>query len=254
MRVASLALIGALGAACTRASPPSAETSLRTDAATPLADPDPESARAMRAELVAAIQAKGWLKSDAVRGAMLRVPRHRFMPLGTSLADAYADVPFPIGHAQTISQPSIVAEMTDALELHGTERVLEIGTGSGYQAAILSLLAREVYSIEIVRELGEEAEKRLRALGHANIHLRIGDGYAGWPQHAPFDRIVLTAAPAELPRVLTDQLADGGVLVAPIGEVHETQTLVRIRKRDGKLTRERLDVVRFVPMVKGEGR
>jgi protein-L-isoaspartate(D-aspartate) O-methyltransferase len=142
--------------------------------------------------------------------------------------------------------------MTEALELRGPERVLEIGTGSGYQAAILSVLAREVFTIELVRELGEGADKRLRELGYANVHVRVGDGYAGWPEEAPFDRILLTAAPPEIPKALLEQLReDGGVLIAPVGEEHQPQWLVRVRKKDGKITRERLNLVRFVPMVPG---
>src|SRR5262249_12815799 len=153
-------------------------------------------------------------KSDRVRGAMMRVPRHLFVP-GASLEEAYDDAPFPIGHGQTISQPAVVAVMTEALELGGRERVLEGGTGSGSEAAVLSLLSSDVYTIEIVTDLAEIARERLATLGYANVHVRAGDGYAGWPEHAPFDRIIVTAAPPELPRALVDQLAEGGVLVAP---------------------------------------
>jgi protein-L-isoaspartate(D-aspartate) O-methyltransferase len=142
--------------------------------------------------------------------------------------------------------------MTEALSLRGRERVLEIGTGSGYQAAILSLLAAEVYTIEIVPELGERAERTLRELGYANVHVRVGDGYAGWPEKAPFDRVILTAAPPEIPKALLDQLAEGGVLIAPVGEQGSYQELTRIeKKKGGALVRERLGPVRFVPMVPG---
>jgi protein-L-isoaspartate(D-aspartate) O-methyltransferase len=179
------------------------------------------------------------------------VPRHRFAP-GLSIRRAYEDRPQPIGHDQTISQPTVVAIMTQALRLGGTERVLEIGTGSGYQAAILARLCKEVFTIEIVPPLGEAARDRLKALGYANVHVRIGDGYLGWPEAAPFDRILLTAAPPEIPRALVDQLAEGGILVAPVGEQGEAQRLVRWTKRGGSLKKEDLGAVRFVPMVRGD--
>jgi protein-L-isoaspartate(D-aspartate) O-methyltransferase len=211
---------------------------------------DTEPARARRAELVRSIAAKGYVKDERVLEAMRQVPRHLFIE-GTPLDEAYDDSPLPIGSGQTISQPSIVGMMSDALDLRGTERVLEIGTGSGYQAAVLGKLAKEVYTIELIGALGHDAERVLRELGYANVHVRIGDGYAGWPDKAPFDRIILTAAPPEVPQALIDQLADGGILVAPVGESSAIQWLVRIQKRDGKLTRERLDAVRFVPMIRG---
>lgn len=180
--------------------------------------------------------------------AMRRVPRHLFAP-NITLEKAYEDEPQPIGFGQTISQPRIVAVMTDALELSGSEKVLEIGTGSGYQAAILSLLAKQVFSIEIVPELGEAASKRLKELGYANVHVRIGDGYAGWPEEAPFDRIVLTAAPETMPAALIAQLAENGTLVAPLGAQGEHQRLLRLRKKNGRTIQEDLGGVRFVPMV-----
>jgi protein-L-isoaspartate(D-aspartate) O-methyltransferase len=187
---------------------------------------------------------------ERVLDAMARVPRHLFMP-GTPPEEAYGDWPSPIGAGQTISQPSLVGKMTEALALTGRERVLEIGTGSGYQAAILSLLAADVYTIEIVPELGKRAEKTLADLGYRNVHVRVGDGYAGWPDKAPFDRVILTAAPPEVPKALLDQLAEGGVLIAPIGHEGTVQELMRIEKRKGgALVRERLGAVRFVPMVR----
>jgi protein-L-isoaspartate(D-aspartate) O-methyltransferase len=213
---------------------------------------DSEPARTRREALVRSLADSGSVYDEHVLDAMRRVPRHLFVP-GVPLDEAYGDWPVPIGSGQTISQPTVVGEMTEALELQGGERVLEIGTGSGYQAAILSILAREVYTIEIVRDLGERAQKRLRELGYANVHVRVGDGYAGWPEAAPFDRIIVTAAPPEIPQALLDQLAEGGVLVAPVGEEQKPQWLVRVRKKEGKLTRERLDVVRFVPMVPSTG-
>lgn len=227
------------------------ERSLPTDASSEDSGPkevDTAQTRSSRDRLVDGVKAGGYVKSPKVLDAMRRVPRHAFMPEAT-LDEAYKDWPFPVGYGQTISQPTVVGEMCDALELHGTERVLEIGTGTGYHAAVVSLLAREVYSIEIVKELGETAEKRLRDLGYANVHVRIGDGYAGWPEKAPFDRILLTAAPPEMPKALVDQLAEGGVLIAPVGRTQQTQWLVRLRKNGGKVTEERLDAVRFVPMV-----
>ncbi len=142
--------------------------------------------------------------------------------------------------------------MTAALELRGTERVLEIGTGSGYQAAVLSLLARDVFSIEVVEALAEDAAARLRRLGYSNVHVRAGDGYKGWPEEAPFDRILVTAAPEKVPPALLDQLADGGSLVAPVGAHGWTQRLVWVRKRGGVVSTEDLGGVVFVPMVRGD--
>jgi protein-L-isoaspartate(D-aspartate) O-methyltransferase len=213
------------------------------------ADTDPPETRALRASLVRKLVAEGDLETSAVRSAMGRVPRHLFAP-ALPLVVAYANNAQPIGFEQTISQPTIVAMMTEALELEGSERVLEIGTGSGYQTAVLSLLAREVYTVEIVRPLGEQARERLSLLGYANVHVRIGDGYAGWPERAPFDRIILTAAPPELPRALLDQLASDGLLVAPVGAARRDQWLVRVEKRGGELSSEHLGPVHFVPMVK----
>jgi protein-L-isoaspartate(D-aspartate) O-methyltransferase len=270
MREAKLILVvGAgvilAGAACARrspmatsdasAAPPSLErATVELDGGrSPGADAkerDSATARALREALVREVAARGHVQSDRVLDAMRRVPRHLFVP-GASLEDAYRDAPLPIGEGQTISQPAVVGWMSHALELEGGERVLEIGTGSGYQAAVLAELAREVYSIEVVRSLGEAARERLRSLGHDHVHVRVGDGYAGWPDQAPFDRILLTAAPPEVPKALLDQLADGGVLVAPVGAQGDVQQLLRIRREGKKLRRERLGHVRFVPMVPG---
>jgi protein-L-isoaspartate(D-aspartate) O-methyltransferase len=148
----------------------------------------------------------------------------------------------------------VVAIMTEALELGGHERVLEIGTGSGYQAAVLSLLAREVYTVERIEALATAAAMRLEALGYANVHVRAGDGFLGWPEEAPFDRILLTAAPPRVPDGLMRQLADGGILIAPVGEEDEPQALLRVRKRAGELYIEELGGVKFVAMVRGEER
>ena len=218
-----------------------------------LSDPvDPADAQRARRRLVRHIQAQGepWHDSgpwsEEVLGAMLKVRRHLFMP-GASIPTAYADRPDPIGYGQTISQPTVVAIMTEALSLSGSEKVLEIGTGSGYQAAVLSLLAGEVYSIEIVEPLGLAAKKRLAELGYKNVTVRVGDGYRGWPEQAPFDRIILTAAPPEMPPALISQLREGGIIVAPVGT--DDQTLVRWTKRAGQLDKADLGAVRFVPMV-----
>ena len=210
---------------------------------------DSDEARALRRRLLQTVREE--VKDARVLDAMDRVPRHLFAP-GVSLRRAYADYPASIGHGQTISQPTIVAVMTAALELGGKERVLEIGTGSGYQAAILSLLAREVYTIEIVPQLAEQARERLERLGYANVHVLAGDGYKGWPEHAPFDRIIVTAAPETVPQALLDQLADGGILVAPIGPTETVQELMRYRKSGGHVASEDLGAVRFVPMVPGD--
>lgn len=178
---------------------------------------------------------------------MRRVPRHLFVDAPVGLA--YEDRVLGIGLGQTISQPFVVALMSDALELGGHERVLEIGTGSGYQAAVLSLLAAHVDSIELLPTLADAARVRLRALGYANVEVRTGDGYAGWPEHAPFDRIILTAAPPALPQTLLDQLAVGGILVAPVGEDPLSQRLGRWRKSATGVVAEDLGRVVFVPMV-----
>jgi protein-L-isoaspartate(D-aspartate) O-methyltransferase len=217
-------------------------------AAMPMSEDSPE-ARVLRTALVRGLSLEA--SSDArVLDAMRAVPRHLFVP-AASLAEAYADMPVPIGHGQTISQPSMVAIMTSALGLAGGERVLEIGTGSGYQAAILSLLAAHVYSVEIVPALADMGGSTLRSLGYGNARVRAGDGYAGWPEEAPFDRILLTAAPGEVPRKLFDQLSVGGTLVAPVGADTYFQRLLRYRKQGGRLLEEALGEVRFVPMVHG---
>jgi protein-L-isoaspartate(D-aspartate) O-methyltransferase len=182
--------------------------------------------------------------------AMRKVPRHRFV-LPNMEDAAYEDSPLPIGFGQTISQPYIVAYMSELLQVGPEDRVLEIGTGSGYQAAILAELAREVFTIEIVPELGERAMKTLAVLGYERVRVRIGDGYAGWPDHAPFDRIILTAAPDEVPPPLVDQLAVGGRLVAPVGSFDQwIRVLTRTPQR---IVEETTIPVRFVPLVRKPG-
>jgi protein-L-isoaspartate(D-aspartate) O-methyltransferase len=195
------------------------------------------------------IAARG-IRNPAVLKSMRETPRELFMPVETRAA-AYEDHPMPIGYGQTISQPYIVAFMTEMLDVTKAHRALEIGTGSGYQAAILSSLAKEVYTIEIVGPLAESASALLDRLGYRNVLVRRGDGYKGWPEKAPFDRIILTAAPPELPMALVDQLKRGGRLLAPVGSQFAAQELVLVEKgADGKITRRPVLPVRFVPMVK----
>ena len=188
-----------------------------------------------------------------VLDAMRAVPRERFVP-PELVARAYEDSPLPIGFGQTISQPYIVAYMTEALDVSRSHRVLEIGTGSGYQAAVLSELAREVYTIEIVSELARRAQATLRALGRANIHVRAGDGFGGWPDQAPFDRIIVSAAPEEVPRPLIDQLAPGGRLVIPVGSQGETQWMTIVEKTKMGVVQKRTIPVQFVPFTRGPAR
>ncbi|PRQ02939.1 Protein-L-isoaspartate O-methyltransferase [Enhygromyxa salina] len=182
--------------------------------------------------------------------AMRAVPRHRFMPEAVA-ARAYEDRAQAIGHEVTISQPYIVALMTQTADIEAGERVLEVGTGSGYQAAVLAELGAQVYTIERIEALADRAAATLRELGYSSIEVRHGDGYAGWPERAPFDAIIVTAAPPELPRALTDQLAIGGKLVAPVGRHVGWQQLVVIERSEHGLEREKLLDVAFVPMLPG---
>ena len=189
--------------------------------------------------------------ADRVMQAMARVPRHRLVSPGDESV-AYRNQPLSIGLGQTISQPFIVALMTDLLDVKPGHKVLEIGTGSGYQAAVLAEVGARVFTIEIVEPLGREAAARLKALGYATVQTRIGDGYKGWPEEAPFDSIVVTAAPAEVPAELTRQLKPGGRLVMPLGPQLGAQTLYVIEKRaDGTLDRRPVLAVRFVPLTGG---
>ena len=177
--------------------------------------------------------------------ALRKVPRHLFVPEAAG-REAYEDHPLPIGHAQTISQPYIVALMTESLGLQGGETILEVGSGSGYQAAVLAEIAAQVYSIEIVEPLAEEARERLRRLGYGNVQVRAGDGYAGWPEAAPFDAIMVTAAAPRIPEPLKTQLRDGGRLVLPVGD--ESQELILVTRRGATFVERRVLPVRFVPM------
>ncbi|RPI08185.1 MAG: protein-L-isoaspartate(D-aspartate) O-methyltransferase [Acidobacteriales bacterium] len=191
------------------------------------------------------------VRNPAVLRAMRATPRHLFVP-ESMRSMAYLDQPLPIGSGQTISQPYIVALMTDLLQPDKSHKVLEIGTGSGYQAAVLSPLVKQVCSIEIVPELARVSAALLKKLGYNNVIVRQGDGYAGWPEEAPFDRIILTAAPEKVPQALLDQLKPGGKLVAPVGKTSFTQELVLMEKgRDGRIRERSVLPVRFVPMVRG---
>ena len=201
-----------------------------------------------KARLIMTLRGLGVVESD-VLSAMERVPRELFVPTALS-QHAYENASLPIALEQTISQPYIVARMTAALELTGRERVLEIGTGSGYQAAILSFLCRRVYSIERLRPLLVEAENRFRKLRITNVTSKFGDGAKGWPEGAPFDRVILTCAPPEIPATLLNQLKTGGIIVAPEGRDRE-QSLVVIRRTEEGFERRELLPVRFVPLVEG---
>jgi protein-L-isoaspartate(D-aspartate) O-methyltransferase len=196
---------------------------------------------------------KGRGVSDArVLEAMGRVPRHLFVA-ERQRGEAYADHPLPIGEGQTISQPYVVALMTEALRLKATDRVLEIGTGSGYQAAVLSALVHEVFSIEIRRPLADSARRRLAELGYRNVQVRYGDGYFGWEEAAPFDAIIVTAAANHIPPPLIKELKDGGRLILPLGSTVFSQTLTLVTRRGEKLSVEQMGPVAFVPMT-GEDR
>ncbi|MDP1830989.1 MAG: protein-L-isoaspartate(D-aspartate) O-methyltransferase [Geothrix sp.] len=220
---------------------------------------DPEPARlapgaeeaafaAARARMVKEqIAARGITKAR-VLSAMAQVPRHEFIPKAAR-AQAYEDWPLPIGHGQTISQPYIVAFMTAALDPEPGDRVLEIGTGSGYQAAVLSGLVAEVFSIEIVAPLARRAEADLQRLGYGNVRVRAGDGHLGWPEAAPFDAIIVTCAPEQVPPALVDQLKAGGRMIVPVGSTWGAQELYLLRKTPGGLERQAVLPVRFVPMV-----
>ena len=193
------------------------------------------------------IRARGVTDPEVLR-AMETVPRHRFV-LPQFLGQAYADHPLPIGYGQTISQPYIVALMTELLDLEPGERVLEIGTGSGYQAAVLAELVDEVYSVEIIPELAESAAQRLKELGYDNVRTKQGDGYYGWEEYAPFDAIVVTAAADHIPPPLIAQLKEGGRMVIPVGNPWSYQKLILLEKKGGKIFSTHITGVLFVPMV-----
>lgn len=209
---------------------------------------DHESYAAARTRMVEQQLLSDWraIRDRAVLQAMATVPRHEFVPAELR-PYAYDDRPLPIGYSQTISQPYVVAFMTEQLAPKMTDRVLEIGTGSGYQAAILSALVKEVYSIEIVEPLARRAGNDLARLGYGNVRLRHGDGYQGWPEAAPFDAIIVTCAPDHVPQPLLDQLKDGGRMIIPVGGSGD-QRLFLLRKRGDRLEQEAVLPVRFVPM------
>jgi protein-L-isoaspartate(D-aspartate) O-methyltransferase len=216
-----------------------------TVAAGPTATTDPYAEQ--RERLVQRTIVDRGISAPAVLAAMRTVPRHLFV-LDEYLDEAYADHPLPIGYGQTISQPYIVAWMTELLELQPDDRVLEIGTGSGYQAAVLAVIVDKVYTIEIVPELAASAEERLARLGYANVVVKQGDGYYGWEEFAPFDAIIVTAAPDHLPQPLVGQLKDGGFIVIPIGPQGGFQSLWRFTRSGDELKTENLGGVRFVPL------
>lgn len=252
-------LLALVGVSCERKDNPSSalrtgapnvsDTSIPNDSLPNAGDIDDDQTRRARAHLVGRIQRSERL-SAGVTEALLEVPRHAFVP-PAQRDRAYDDNPLPIGHGQTISQPTVVAMMTEALDLSGEEVVLEIGTGSGYQAAVLSRMAKRVESIEIVEPLARWARAALDRVGYDNVRVHIGDGYAGLPHLAPFDRIIITAAPPEIPPKLIEQLAVGGKMVLPVGPRFGVQDLIVLEKKaDGSLSKTNLGPVRFVPMVR----
>lgn len=184
--------------------------------------------------------------------AMLTVPRHLFVP-DYLINRAYSDGPLPIGYGQTISQPYIVAYMTSVLKPEKTDKILEIGTGSGYQAAVLAEIADSVFTVEIVPELAARAEKLLKQLGYDNVWVKSGDGYFGWEEHAPYDKIIVTAAPEEVPQPLIDQLKEGGKMIIPVGGVYSYQYLILLEKKKGKVIEKTMLPVRFVPFTRKKG-
>lgn len=208
--------------------------------------PEADSANPMRMVEEQLMAPGRGITNQRVLQAMREVPRHEFVPPDMR-SHAYDDSPLPIGHGQTISQPYIVGFMTECLNPQSDDRVLEIGTGSGYQAAVLARLVREVYSIEIVPELAERAKADLERLGYNNIHVRAGDGYRGWPEAAPFDSVIVTCAPEDVPDPLVEQLREGGRMIIPVGG-RVQQELVLLQKESGKLRRQAVLPVRFVPM------
>ncbi|HPF04230.1 MAG TPA: protein-L-isoaspartate(D-aspartate) O-methyltransferase [Bacteroidales bacterium] len=204
---------------------------------------------ALRKRMVSTQIADRGIRNPLVLESMEKVPRHLFIP-EEYRDEAYNDYPLPIGYGQTISQPFIVAYMTEVLKPEGSMKALEIGTGSGYQAAVLAEIVEKVYTVEIVRELAKESAVRLRELGYDNVICRHGDGYKGWTEHAPFDLIVVTAAAESIPQPLIDQLAENGRLVIPVGKPTAVQELILLEKRKGRIYRRRLTFVRFVPFTR----
>jgi protein-L-isoaspartate(D-aspartate) O-methyltransferase len=214
--------------------------------------PLPDAANVQRMEFMLALRRRG-ITDQAVLRAMDEVPREHFVD--TRFIDAaYADHALPISCGQTISQPYVVAYMTEQLEVRGNHRVLEVGTGSGYQAAVLSRLAREVVTLERYRTLADSARSRLKTLGHSNVEVLLGDGLSGDPMRAPFDRIIVTAAAESIPQALVAQLAEDGIMILPLGPLGGPQELVRLRKSKDGVARETLIAVRFVPLLPGQAK
>ena len=213
----------------------------------PRPDPNPAAERMVRLQLE-----RRDIRDARLLSVMRVLPRHRFCPVADR-AGAYEDRPVSIGHRQTMSQPYMVAFMTEALELRGAERALEVGTGSGYQAAVLAELCAEVFSVERIVALAAAAERTLAALGITNVHVRVGDGSEGWPERAPFDRIIVTAAAPAVPPALCAQLADNGVMVIPVGSIERSQEIVIARRVAGTISVQRSIGCRFVPLIGRSG-
>jgi protein-L-isoaspartate(D-aspartate) O-methyltransferase len=232
-----------------RPSTSAADVNAKRTVAPELAPGDTQEARGFRAELLGGLVTNGAVTEPRVRDAIGNVPRHLFVA-NVDVRGAYRNAPLSIGFGQTTSEPSIVARLSEALELSGRERVLEIGTGSGYQAAVLSRLAREVYTIEIVPDLAEQARARLDRMGYMNVHVLTGDGAKGWTEHAPYDRILMTAQVDEVPRALQEQLAESGLLVAPVGPEGHGR-LLRESKIAGRMAIEDLGAIELDRMTPG---
>lgn len=214
--------------------------------------PQPDHWKVEREKMVEQqIKARG-ITDQNVLSAMLKVPRHLFVP-ENERAYAYGDYPLSVGYGQTISQPYIVAFMTEQLEVQPHDKILEIGTGSGYQAAILAELCDSVFSIEIHKPLAMRADSLLNKLGYRNIYIKSGDGYAGWPEHAPFDKIIVTCAPSHIPDPLIEQLKENGRMIIPVEKNYRTQELILLKKEKGKIRQTDVLPVRFVPMIKEDG-
>lgn len=217
-----------------------------------MADNSPYDFERLRKRMVAKQLVTRGISDPAVLRAMTVTPRHLFVPEQLKRS-AYEDGPLPIGYQQTISQPYIVALMSELMALKPKQRVLEIGTGSGYQAAILAEMGAQVFTIEIIPELGRQAQQVIADLGYANIHVKIGDGYQGWPEQAPFDAVIVTCAPTHIPEPLKAQLAEGGRMVVPVGGSW-VQRLVLLTKQKGRIKEEKVLDVRFVPMMDERGK
>ena len=208
--------------------------------------------RMVRKDIAGSSWGRTGVKDKAVLEAMRTVPRHEFVP-GHYQRRAYSDGPLPIGYGQTISQPYIVAIMTELLGVDEDDIALEIGTGSGYQAAVLAEIVKKVHSIEIIKKLGEEATKRLKSLGYDKVDVKIGDGYFGWAKHGPFDAIIVTAAASHIPPPLVEQLKPGGKMIIPVGQPFQVQHLMLLEKgKDGSVVKRNIMPVRFVPFTRGK--